>query len=238
MKIEVLVVNKKIDNSKENNKKMKISFIINILISILTINAIIMCIMGFTFMSGYEPYPELLSVPIYNYYTVQSNVFMGIISFIFANREYQILKGRKKEIPSSYYILKMVATVAVSLTFFVVFAIFGFMSRGGHIPLLRNSYLFFHLIIPVISILNYVIFEKTNIIKFKHIFYGLLPTILYEIYYTINLLVHMKDGSISLQNDWYSFAQNGVIRTILIAPMMLCITFGLSFVIWKLNKKK
>jgi hypothetical protein len=34
------------------------------------------------------------------------------------------------------------ATTSVGLTFFVVFAIFGFMSKGGHIPLLRNSYLF------------------------------------------------------------------------------------------------
>ena len=227
-------MNKKIGDIK----KMKISFIINIILSVLTLIAIIMTITGFKFMYGTEPYPELLSVPIYSYYTVQSNVFMGIVSFVFANREYQILKGRKKEIPLSYYIFKMVATVAVSLTFFVVFAIFGFMSRGGHISLLRNSYLFFHLIIPIISVLNYIIFEKTNIIKFKHIFYGLLPTFLYEIYYTINLLLNMKNGTISIKNDWYSFAQNGILRTILVAPIMLGITFGLSFVIWKLNKKK
>ena len=67
---------------KKYNKKMIISFIINILISILTINAIIMSIMGFKFMYGHEPYPELIGVPIYSYYTIQSNVFMGIVSFI------------------------------------------------------------------------------------------------------------------------------------------------------------
>ena len=132
----------------------------------------------------------------------------------------------------------MVATVAVSLTFFVVFAIIGFMTKGGHIPLLRNSYLFFHLIILVVSILNFVIFEKTNNIKFKYIFYGLLPTFLYKIYYTINTLVNMKNGTVSVRNDWYSFAQNGIVRTILVAPMMLGITFCLSLIIWKLNKKK
>ena len=188
-------------------------------------------------MKGYEPYPELFEVPIYSYYTVQSSIFMGIISFIFANREYQILKGRKKEISLVYYIFKMVATVAVSLTFFVVFAIFGFMARGGHIGLLRNSYLFFHLVIPVVSILNYVIFERTSIIKFKYIFYGILPTFLYEIYYTINILMNMKNGGVTLRNDWYSFAQNGLLRTILVAPTMLGITFCLSLVIWRLNKK-
>ena len=223
--------------NKKNNRKMMISFIINILISILTVNTIIMCITGFEFMKGYEPYPELFEVPIYSYYTVQSSIFMGIISFIFANREYQILKGRKKEISLVYYIFKMVATVAVSLTFFVVFAIFGFMARGGHIGLLRNSYLFFHLVIPVVSILNYVIFERTSIIKFKYIFYGILPTFLYEIYYTINILMNMKNGGVTLRNDWYSFAQNGLLRTILVAPTMLGITFCLSLVIWRLNKK-
>lgn len=224
--------------NKKNNRKMMISFIINILISILTVNTIIMCITGFEFMKGYEPYPELFEVPIYSYYTVQSSIFMGIISFVFANREYQILKGRKKEISLVYYIFKMVATVAVSLTFFVVFAIFGFMARGGHIGLLRNSYLFFHLVIPVVSILNYVIFERTSIIKFKYIFYGILPTFLYEIYYTINILMNMKNGGVTLRNDWYSFAQNGLLRTILVAPTMLGITFCLSLVIWRLNKKK
>ena len=55
-----------------------------------------MSIMEFKFMYGYEPYPELIGVPIFSYYTIQSNVFMGIVSFVFANREYQIFKGRKK----------------------------------------------------------------------------------------------------------------------------------------------
>ena len=219
------------------DKKMMISFIINILISIITINAIIMSIMGFKFMYGYEPAKEISGVPIFSYFTVQSNIFMGIISFIFANREYQVLRGRKKEISLVYYILKMVSTVSVSLTFFIVFAFFGFISKGGHIPLLRNSNLFFHLIIPVVSLVNYIIFEKTNIIKFKHIIYGLIPTFLYEIYYKINILINMKNGNVPLVNDWYSFAQNGILIPIIVAPMMLGITYLISLFIWKLNKK-
>ena len=50
-----------------NNKKMKISFVFNIIISILTINAIIMSIMGFKFMYGYEPSSEITGVPIFSY---------------------------------------------------------------------------------------------------------------------------------------------------------------------------
>ena len=231
-------MNKKIDNTKKYNKKMVISFIINILISIMMINAIIMSIMGFKFMYGYEPSQEIIGVPIFSYYTIQSNIFIGIISSIFAYQEYQVLRGKKRKIPLVYYILKMVATVSVSLTFFVVFAYLGFITKGGHIPLLRNSNLFFHLIIPIVSILNYVIFEKTDLIKFKHIFYGLLPTILYEIYYTINLLLNMKNGRVSKIYDWYSFTQNGILMPIIVAPMMLSITYLISLIIWKLNKKQ
>ena len=223
---------------KIDNKKIKIAFWINILISIMMINAIIMSIMGFKFMYGYEPSSEITGVPIFSYYTIQSNIFMGIISFIFANREYQIIKGRKKDIPLVYNVLKMVATVAVSLTFFVVFSYLGFITKGGHIPLLRNSNLFFHLIIPVVSILNFIILEKTNMIKFKHTFYGILPTLLYEIYYVINILINIKNEKITLVNDWYSFAQDGILKPIIISFMMLSITYIISLIIWKFNRKK
>ena len=228
---------KRRNNTRPINKRMIISFSINIIIFIMTINAIIMSIMGFKFMYGYEPSSEIAGVPIFSYYTVQSNVFMGIVSFIFANREYQVITGRKKEISLVYYILKMTATVSVSLTFFVVFAYLGFITKGGHLPLLRNSNLFFHLIIPFVSIFNFAIFEKTEFLKMKHTFYGLLPTFLYEIYYVINILINMKSGVVSPVNDWYSFAQNGIWKSIMVAPIMLGITYVISLSIWKANSE-
>ena len=225
-------------SKRKDNKRLKMSFIINILISIMTINAIIMSIMGIRFMYGYEPSSEITGVPIYSYFTIQSNIFMGIVSFLFANREYEILKGKKKDIPLAYYVLKLVATVSVSLTFFVVFAYLGFVTKGGHIPLLKNSNLFFHLLIPLVSILNFIIIERTNIIKFKYTFYCIVPTILYEIYYTTNLLLNMRNGKVALQNDWYYFAQNGILIPLIVAPTMLGITYILSLLIWKMNKNK
>ena len=222
----------------KNNKRMKISFVINILISIMMVNALIMSIMGFKFMYGYEPSSDITGVPIFSYFTVQSNIFMGIVSFIFANREYLILKGKKNNIPTIYYILKMIATVSVSLTFIVVFAYLGFITKGGHIPLLRNSNMFFHLIIPLVSLLNFIIFEKNSNIDFKYTIYGILPTFLYEIYYLTNILINMKDGNVELVNDWYYFAQNGIWNMIIVAPIMLGVTYLISIVIWKTNKYK
>lgn len=139
---------------KINNKNIKISFIINILTVIMTIAALSIAFSGFKFMHGYEPSSELSDTQIFSYFTVQANTFMGIVSFVFAIKELQILKGTKKVIPLRYYILKMIATVAVSLTFLVVFGYLGFASKGGIASLLRNSNLFFHLIINILSFQN------------------------------------------------------------------------------------
>lgn len=223
---------------KKDNRKMNISFFINNIISVLTINAIIMSIMGIKFMYGYEPSSEITGVPIYSYFTIQSNIFMGIVSFIFANREYQVLKGKKREISRFFYILKYVATVSVSLTFFVVFAYLGFVTKGGHIPLIRNSNLFFHLIIPVVSILSFVFLEKTDVIKQRDALYAVIPTFLYELYYVSNILINMKNGKIIPSNDWYSIAKNGLLVSLIVAPAMLGITYLLSITIRKLNRKK
>ena len=144
---------------------------------------------------------------IFSYFTVQSNTFMGIVAFVFAIKEYQVIKGYKKKIPLKYYILKMVATIAVSLTVLAVVACFSFVTKGGLISLLRNSNLFFHLIIPVTSIINYVFFEKIDTIKFKYTLYGLLPTVLYEIYYVIDIISKIDNGKVSATSDWYKFLQ-------------------------------
>ncbi len=223
--------------NKIDEKRMRISFVINLFISVLTVNIVIMTLMGFRFLHGYVPLEELGDVSTFCYFTTQSNVFMGIVSFVFANREYLVLKGKKKSVPRYFYILKMVATVAVSLTFIVVFGYLGFVMDGGHLALLKYNNLFFHLVIPVISIFNFLVFEKTDLIKFKHTFYSLIPVFLYEIYYVGNLVVNFKDGVVTTQSDWYYFLQADIWRPIIVAPMMLLTTWFLSLAIWKINKK-
>ena len=66
-----------------NNKKIKISLTLNILTVILTIIARSITLSGFKFMKGYEAPGELTGIQAFGYFTVQSNVFMAIISFAF-----------------------------------------------------------------------------------------------------------------------------------------------------------
>ena len=217
---------------------IKISLILNILIFIMMVFASIVMFSGFKFMNGASVVLESTKIGMFRFFTVQSNIFMGIVALIFAINEIKLLKGKIKNIPLWMYVLKMVATTSVFLTFFVVFAYLGNIVDGGVGLLLQNSNLFFHLIIPVVSIFAFILFEKNIDIKFKYTLYGIIPSFLYEIYYVINILIHMEDGKVSPVYDWYYFVQNGVSTAFIVAPMMLLITYILCLILWKVNRKK
>lgn len=221
----------------EKERNIRISLLINIIITFLTIVASIIMFTGFKFMHGYDPVLETTRFTMFRFFTVDSNIFIGITSLIFAIQEIQLLKGKINEIPIKTYILKLMATTGVGLTFFVVFAYLGPISKDGILSMLMNSNLFFHLIIPVLSMLNFTIFEKTNKIQLKYTFCGIIPTVLYGIYYLANVFIHMENGKVSPIYDWYWFVQNGVWTAIIVVPMLFTITYIISLILWKINKR-
>ena len=135
------------------------------------------------------------------------------------------------------YVLKMIATTSVALTFFVVFSYLGPIAKGGIGVLLMNANLFFHLFIPIFSMITFAAFERNTKIKFKYTLFGILPSLLYEVYYLINILVHMENNKVSATYDWYYFVQNGVNTSLIVAPMMLLITYVISCALWAINQK-
>lgn len=220
------------------NYKLKISIIINLLTTILTIAACIIMYSGFKFMPGKDIILQATKVEMLKFFTVQSNIFVGIVSLVFAIKEIRLLKGKGKELTVTDYVFKLMSTTAVGLTFLVVFAYLGPITDGGLPVMLKNSNLFFHLIIPVVSILNFVIFERTNKLSFKKSFYGIIPTVLYGIYYVSNILIHAENGKVSTVYDWYWFVQNGIWTAFIVVPMLLGITYVISLIIWRTNKIK
>ncbi len=157
--------------------KIKISLVLNIIIVILTILASIIMFTGFKFMSGPEIILESTKIGMFKFFTVDSNILMGIVALIFLIQESKLLQGKINNINKNYYLIKLMGTSAVSLTFFVVFAYLGHIVNGGIYSMIMNSNLFFHLIIPVLSIVTFVFFEKNNTLSFKYSFYGLISTI-------------------------------------------------------------
>lgn len=216
--------------------RYKISLIINIIIAILTIISTIIMMTGFKFMDGVEPVLETTKLGALKFFTVDSNVFSGIVSIIFIIVELKLIKGTEKEISNKLYILKLMATTAVTLTFLVVFIYLGNIAENGLKSLLLNSNLFFHLIIPLLNIIDFIFFIKKDKISYKCTFYGLIPTILYAIFYTTNVMIHMNNWKVSPKYDWYWFVQNGVWAIIIVAPVILLFTYIISVVLVLLNK--
>ncbi|MBR3673467.1 MAG: hypothetical protein IKN65_04135 [Clostridia bacterium] len=219
-----------------NRIKLKISLIINIIIVILTVIASVIMFTGFRFMYGYEIVLESTKLGMLRFFTVDSNMFMGIVALLFAIDEINVLQEKRDDISINKYILKLMGTSGVGLTFLIVFTYLGQISEYGLSSLLMNSNLFFHLIIPIFSILNFIIFEKTDKMNYKYTFYGIIPTVAYAIYYLSNILYHMENGEVSVKYDWYWFVQNGIWTAVIVAPTILVLSYVISYVLWILNK--
>lgn len=221
-----------------NRTKVKISLVLNILIVFFTIFATIAMFTGFKFMHGHDVVLQSTKLGMLRFFTVQSNILMGIIALFFAVLEIKLLKGKIEEISTKAYVLKLMATTAVGLTFLVVFAYLGPITEYGIIAMIMNSNLFFHLITPLLSMICFAAFERTNKVKFKYTFLGIIPTFLYAIYYMINIFVHMENGKVSPVYDWYWFVQNGVWTAIIVVPLIFFITYLITLLLWRINKKK
>ena len=223
---------------KNDRNKVKISIVLNIIITILVVMASIIMFTGFKFMHGYEIVLESTKLGMLKFFTVESNILMGIVSLIFAINEIKLINGKINEINKRNYILKLMSTTAVGLTFVVVFCYLGRIAKSGLSSLLMNSNLFFHLIIPALSILTFILFEKTDKLKFKSTFYGIIPTAIYGYYYLFNIIIHMENGKVSTTYDWYWFIQNGVWTALIVVPIIFLISYIISLILWKLNRKK
>ncbi len=224
--------------NQKDKKRYKIAMILNIIIVLFTIFASFLMFTGIKFMHGVDPILEVTKLEMFKFFTVDSNLFMAMVALAFAIEEYKIIKGKVKSVSNKLYIFKLMSTTAVALTFLVVFIYLGPFSSGGIPSMIRNSNLFFHLLTPVLSIITFTSFEKTDKIAFKKVFCGLIPTLLYAIFYITNIIVHSNNGQVSPVYDWYWFVQRGTWTIVIIIPLFALITFGISYILWKLNKSK
>lgn len=68
------------EKSQNNLRNIKLSLIVNILIFLFTIFASVVMFTGFKFMTGYETILESTKIGMLRFFTVQSNLFMGIVA--------------------------------------------------------------------------------------------------------------------------------------------------------------
>ena len=217
---------------------LKKSLMLNIMIIIFTVFSCYAMFAGLYFMSRDKEYAlSSKNLSMFKYFTVDSNVLIGIASIFFVVEEYKVLRKKKTELSKKLYLFKLAATSAIALTFLVTFAYLVPVVGYGFKAMIMNINLFFHLITPLLAIFTFVLFEKTDRIGKKDVFIGIIPTAIYAVYYLVNIVTHMTNGKVSPEYDWYFFMQGGIWTAFIVVPLMLLITYLISLFLWKINKK-
>ena len=212
-------------------KRTKISFGLNTAIIVLVIAALVIMISGIQFM-GYEERLTANSFQALKFFTVDSNLLLGLAAFLTAREDRKALKAGIPGIRPGVVLLKYTAVVSTTLTFFIVAAVFAPGVPGGYYSLIKNTNLFFHLIIPVLGMVSFVLFENAGCLKLRHTFAGLVPMAVYGIIYAANVFAHVEDGSVARKYDWYGFVAGGIDTAAAAALSMLVITYLICLVIF------
>lgn len=216
-------------------KKEKASFILNLLIFIFTLFATISMIIGFYFMGDIKVLSSR-NFYAFKYFTVDSNVLAGLVSLAYIILQILQSKNKIKKIPECMHLLQLAATTGVTLTMMVTVFFLAPQSTTTYFDYFMNSNLFMHLLTPLLCIISFVFFEKTEI-SFAKTPLGLIPMILYAFYYIPNILLHLDNGKVLPAYDWYGFLVGGLGTIWFVIPLILLITYAFAVGLWALNRK-
>ena len=153
------------------------------------------------------------------YFTILSNLFEAYASFIW------LYKKNEK--------LKYIAAISVALTFLTVLLFLGplFGFRFVYI----GSNFWFHLIIPLITVIEVILFNNQTFSN-KDNLLGLIPVLLYGVFYIGNVLIN-GIGHWPNSNDWYGFFSWGYQALIMIIIILTLATYFIGFIIRRINNK-
>ena len=218
----------------------KASVIINSVIFVLVLIVTTFMISGVNFMSRSDEVRAFTAANLgaLKYFTADSNILAGIVALI-----YVIAETRKKELSQKaslfVHCLKLAATAGVTLTMLVT--LFFLIPQFGDdwLILYMDNNLFFHLIVPILCIVAYIFFEPgAKVITFKQTLFGTTPMLVYAVFYTINIIVHLGNGMPLKEYDWYGFLGDKITNAFFAIPVMLIVTWAIVLALWWANRKK
>ncbi len=212
------------------NKKNNQIIILNLIIFILVLLATLLMFLGIQF-TKVDIALETNGIYLLKFFTVESNILMGITSLLIVITEFK--KEKKKWIDR----LNLISTTSVTLTFLTVVLYLAPCSNSGYLSFFYNSNFFFHLIVPILSIINFILNAKSENLTIKDALYALIPLILYSVFYITNAVINMENGKIIPKNDWYGFFANGIVAAIIIMIVLYLITYFASRLLIYSNKK-
>lgn len=216
-----------------NRKRNTISLIIN---SFIAISTFIIMIKGISFgASSGQVGENMIGIGYFKPYTIDTNVINGIVAFMMVAFNINNLIEDKDELPRFLVVGQLIATVGVTVTILTVvffLAPTNYISHMGIAWLFSNDMFFFHLVNPILSIINFVLLDKRYVLNKKEICFGISTTVIYSFVYLYNVVL-AKNWS-----DFYGFTFGGKLYMGLISMIvMYAATLLISFVLAKLNSK-
>lgn len=216
--------------------KTKRAYILNIITFAIITFSVIWMYSGIHFGNA----PRALSgsrLSMLKFYTVDSNIIMGVVALITALEQKKIIEGKLEKLPVWCYILNLVGVVGVTLTMLVT--VFYLTPLLGFIMCFNNSNFFLHLVNPILSIVTFIGFENSKEIAFKHTFTGIVTMIIYAVYYCLVSVVNSTNGFVNEGYDWYGFFAWGLkIGFTIVVPLIIVITYIISLCLWRFNRRK
>ena len=209
--------------------RLKISIIANIVIFFMVIYGLWL-MMAFTAervaQDGTVEGGALMAAGLRNlrFFTVLSNILEGIAAAAFLGA----LIANKGAVPGWAAGLKLAAAASVALTFVTVMVFLG--PTLGYKYMFTGSNLWFHAIIPIAAMLEYVFIESYSgfpALSLRATFLAVVPMLLYGVWYLLNILRGgMADGR--YVNDWYGFAFWGIKASLLVFIIIAAVTWLLA----------
>lgn len=154
------------------------------------------------------------------YFTIQSNLLSAVVS---AACVVFYLRKPDKPLPDWLHGMRLVVTTGVTLTFITV-EVFLAPMMYGYPSMHAGANLWFHLVLPLMAVVSFCAFEANRPISVRWALVSLVPTALYGVGYTANLLVN-GIGTPEATNDWYGFAQWGLGRTPIVFAVMALVVW-------------
>lgn len=209
--------------NENTEKHVKPRIILNLVITILVIVGVIVMINSKSNATGLTDsgWANL------KFYTVLSNIFAGIIALC------QLISDIRKK--GYLTVLKLTSATAVALTFIVVAGFFG--PLYGWLKLYQGSNLFFHLIVPVLCVIEFIICSEGKRITLKHRLIASLSTVVYGLAYLVNILINGV-GTWPESNDWYGFLNWGYAAGLIIFAGIIIVSFGIASLLGFVQKKR
>jgi len=225
------------EKKMKQTKAFYASFILNFLIFAGTIFASYSMFTGLRFMSDNEAF-SAMGVEAFKFYTVDSNILAGLVALIIFIFQALVLCGKVKDLPHVLKLLNLASTTSVTLTMMITVFFLAPTSKVSFWYLFLNSNFFMHLLTPILCIASFILYEREDKIKFPETLFGVLPTILYAIYYIPNVFTHLDGGKPNPKYDWYGFFMFGVNSVWLVIPVIMFLTWCFSLILFACNKKR